>query len=276
MALSDIASAVLQEYHEPVTGSTEMPLDLVYDKINIIYLELFNSPIDLSYYRESRFTFITIQDQTLFADSVVGATSVQITDSTTWPNATRSILLSDREFDIYTANTVAAPGTLSGLTALAAPHTAGDPVRISYPLSNISDIDEQELNRLFVDGIPYDFEKPEIFFTVTQSHAFRFTVFQSNLWLPTSVGDSRDATLIYQKKVVPMTDVAAKPTLIPPKWRPGLLVSGAISRLGVRDEMRTGWDWHQAKYQETTKMFYALGNNRIKSGAPILRPSMFD
>lgn len=73
-----------------------------------------------------------------------------------------------------------------------------------------------------------------------------------------------------------LSNTTDKPLFVPGNWRYDLLVSGAIERIGVRDDMRTGWDWHAENYEDKLKAFIAELNNPVKTDSPNRRPSVYD
>jgi hypothetical protein len=272
MTLGEIASAVLNEYKEPVTGSSAMPLDTVYDKINEVYLDIFNEPADDSYLRESDFTFTCASDTTLNGAVSAGASSITLTDASEFPNTARTILIGGKDFATYTGSNLTT--TLSGVSGVDVNHIDGSVVQLGYSLSAITDIDEQLINAVIVNGVPYAYQQPSVWLNTGNNNQY-FTIFEGVLFLPKGVS-SQIITIIYSKKLTMMTTSGSKPTLIPGKYRPGLLVSGAIYKMGVRDEMRTGWEYHNQRYALELKKFYAFANNRIKTKGPIVRPSIYD
>lgn len=274
MTFTQICSAVLTEYKEPVAGSNAVPLDVVEDAVNSVYMDIFNEPEDDTYLREANYEFPTIADGTLDGALAVGATTIVLESSDNFPNATRKILINSREFAQYTGNTVATE-TLTGVTGIETTHDDGETVQVGYPLSSITDIDEQEINAVYVDGIKHEFKEPSVWLNVAGYQYGYYTIFDGYFFFP-QTSSAQDVQVIYNKKLTLMTATSDKPTLIPGKFREALLVSGAISRIGVRDDMRTGWDVHQARYMRELKKFYAGLNNRIKSKGPLMRPSVYD
>lgn len=274
MTLGDIASYVLTEYKEPVAGSSAMALDTVYDAINRVYLDIYNDPESQTYFKENEYTFLSVADQTTNGDISAGAASIVLTSSDDFPSATRTILLDGVDFAAYTTNTVGTE-TLSVVTGVDVAHLSGVSVQLGYPLSSITDIDEQQINSIKVNGIQHTFEEPDLFFNKQLSHVRTFTIYEGNLWLPAGTPASK-VTVFYDKVITILTSSSNKPTLIPGKFRPGLLGSGAIMYMGVRDDMRTGFDWHQREFETNKKRFFASGNNRVKTNGPHSRPSIYD
>lgn len=273
MDLEDIASLVLDEFKEPVTGSNAMPLDRVYDKINAAYFDIYNEAEDDSYMREGDYTFMTVADGKLDGALAAGDTTITLEDSSGFPNATRSVLIDNKDWAQYTTNDLATD--LTGVTGIDVAHVDGKTVRLGYPISSITDMDEQEVGGIFIEGLLYEYQEPALWLNVTFADYRHFTIFEDNIYLP-ETSAAQIATMIYNKKVVPLTVTTAKPTLIPPKFREALLVSGGVMKLGARDEMRTGFDWHEARYHRELKKFYAWANNRVKSKGPRTRPSIYD
>lgn len=272
MDFTAICSAVLTEYKEPVAGSNAVPLDVVEDAVNSVYMDIFNEPEDDSYLREANYEFPTVPDGTLDGSLSVGAVTITLESAANFVNATRKILINSREFATYATSDLAT--TLSGVTGIQTTHDDGEKVQLGYPLSSITDIDEQEINSVKVDGIPYYFKDPSVWLTVGNQYGF-YTIFDGYFFFP-QTSAAQDVQMIYNKKLTLMTTTTTKPSLIPGKFREALLVSGAIMRIGVRDDMRSGWDWHQARYMRELKKFYAGMNNRVKTKGPLVRPTVWD
>lgn len=274
MTFTEICSAVLTEYKEPVTGSNAIPLDVVEDAVNSVYMDIFNEPEDDSYLREANYEFPTVADGVLDGALAVGAVTIVLENSNDFPNAARKILINGREFAAYAANDVGTE-TLSGVTGVQTTHEDGEKVRLGYPLSAITDIDEQEINVLYIDGIPHSFKEPSVWLNVSGAQNRHYTIFDGYFFLPETTA-AQDVQVIYNKKLTLMSATDSKPSLIPGKFREALLVSGAVTRIGVRDDMRTGFDWHQGRYMRELKKFYAFANNRIKTKGALMRPSVYD
>ena len=273
MTFTQICSAVLTEYKEPITGSNAVPLDVVEDAVNSVYMDVFNEAEDDSYLREANYEFATVADGALDGALAVGDTSIVLEDSSDFPSATRKILINGREFAQYTTNDLST--TLSGVTGIGTTHADAEKVQLGYPLSSITDIDEQEINAVFVDGTKYDFKEPSVWLNVPGYQYGYYTIFDGYFFFP-ETSSAQDVQMIYNKKLTLMTATTDKPSLIPGKFREALLVSGAIMRIGVRDDMRTGYSWHEGRYYRELKKFYAFANNRIKTKGPLRRPCVYD
>jgi hypothetical protein len=271
MTFTQICSAVLTEYKEPIAGSSAVPLDVVKDAVNSVYMDIFNEPEDDTYLRESNFEFAITPDSTLNGGLAVGATSIVLQSAVNFPNATRKILINSREFATYGVSDLTT--TLSSVTEVQTTHEDGEGVQLGYPLSSITDIDEQEINMVKVDGMHYEFKQPSVWLNRPQ-YGF-YTIFDGYFFFP-ETAQAQNVQMIYNKKLTLMVTDGSKPSLIPGKFREALLVSGAITRIGVRDDMRTGFEWHQARYYRELKKFYAFANNRIKTKGPLRRPSVYD
>lgn len=273
MTFTQICSAVLTEYKEPVTGSNAVPLDVVEDAVNSVYMDVFNEPEDDSYLREANFEFATVADGTLNGPLAVGAVTITLEDASGFPNATRKIFINSREFATYGASDLST--TLSTVTGVQTTHEDGEKVQLGYPLSSITDIDEQEINSVKVDGTTHKFKDPSVWVGVTGFQYGFYTIFDGYFFFP-QTAQAQDVQMIYNKKLTLMSSSGDKPSLIPGKFREALLVSGAITRIGVRDDMRTGYEWHQQRYYRELKKFYAFANNRVKTKGPIMCPSIYD
>lgn len=275
MTLGDMAAAVLNEYKEPVAGSSAMSLDSVYDALNWTYLDVFNEPTDNTYLREADYTFPTVPDQQTNGAIVAGATSIVLENSDAFPNATRNILLDEKDWATYGVNTVATE-TLSTVTGVSVDHASGTWVQLGYPLSSISDIDEHEIRSVTVDGIKYDKVTATQWLDVSQNRYRKYTIFKEYMYFPRNTAIT-EVTVLYNRKITTMTTPATdKPTLIPGKFRPSVLVYGAILKMGIRDDMRTGWEWYEKQHELGKRKFFARGNNEVKSEGPITRPSIYD
>lgn len=273
MNLGEITSAVLNEYKEPVTGSAAVPLDTVVDAVNSTYMDVFNESEDDAYLREANFEFPTVADGVLDGDLAIGAVSITLENSSGFPDATRKMLIGGTDFADYTGNDLAT--TLSGVTGVQLTHDSGQRVRLGYPLSNITDIDEQEINAVYVDGLKFSFKEPSTWLNVEDFQYRFFTIFDEYFFLPQTT-QAQPVQIIYNKQLTLMDLTTDKPTLIPGKFREALLVSGAVTRIGVRDDMRTGFEWHQERHRREVKKFYAFANNRVKTKGPNRRPSVYD
>lgn len=273
MTFTQICSAVLTEYKEPVAGSTPVPLDVVEDAVNSVYMDIFNEAEDDTYLREANYELTTVPDGTTDGATAVGAANIVLEDSSSFPNATRKVLIDSKDFATYTSNDLAT--TLGGVTGVQHSHADGVKVQLGYPLSSITDIDEQEINAVYVDELLYKFYQPAVWLNTADSQYRRYTIYDGYFFFP-ETSAAQKVTILYNKQLTLMTAAADKPTLIPGKFREALLVSGAVMRIGVRDDMRTGFDWHQQRYYRELKKFYASGNNRIKTKGPIMRPSVYD
>lgn len=273
MTLANITSAVLNEYKEPVVGSAAVPLDTVVDAVNSVYMDVFNEAEDDAYLREANFEFPTVADGELDGAVAIGAVSIVLADSSGFPNATRKILINGADFAQYTTNNLTT--TLSVVTGVQLAHASGEKVRLGYPLSGITDIDEQEINAVYVNGIRYKFKEPSVWLSVSGAQYESYTIFDGYMFFPETTA-AQSVQIVYNKELTLMVATTDKPTLIPGKFREALLVSGAVMRIGVRDDMRTGFDWHQARYMRELKKFYAFANNRIKTKGALQRPTVYD
>ena len=273
MTFTQICSAVLTEYKEPVAGSNAIPLDVVEDAVNSVYMDIFNEPEDDAYLREANFEFATVADATTNGALVVGDTTITLEDSSDFPNATRKILIDSKDWAQYTTNDLVTDLTV--VTGIQHAHADGVKVRLGYPLSSITDIDEQEINAVYIDGLLYKFKQPAVWLNVADSQYRNYTIFDGYFFFP-ETSAAQKVGIIYNKELTLMTATGDKPSLIPGKFREALLVSGAIMRIGVRDDMRSGFEWHEKRYYRELKKFYSFANNRIKTKGPIMRPSIYD
>ena len=273
MDFTALCSLVLNEYKEPVTGSSAVSLDTVKDAINSVYMDVFNEPEDDAYLREGNYEFPIFPDGVLATALSIGDTSIVLESAVNFANSARGLLIEDTDIAAYTGSDLTT--TLTGVTGVQAAHDAGVSVRQGYPLSVITDLDEQEINVVKVDGITYGFVQPSLWFNSYGSQYNTYTIYNGNLYFPKTTA-LQSGSMIYNKELTLMTNTTDKPALIPGKFREALLVSGAVMRIGVRDDMRTGYEWHEGRYRRELKKFYAFANNRIKTKGPIIRPSVYD
>ena len=269
MTLGDLTNAVFTEYKTPVAGTSALSIDYVEDIINAVYFGVFNSPELRSYSKKAEKTFQTKANQKLGADLLASAVTVVLDDSSDWP-ATGTVCIDKKDFFAYTANDLVL--TLSGVTGVDVDHDEGDAVELSYAAP--SDIDEQQNIELHSGANVYTYTDPEKYFTPSSYDYRSFTIYKTRLYAP--IADSQIATLFYNTKLTALaTPATDKPTLIPGRHRYDLLVSGAVERIGVRDDMRTGWDWHAENFKKAKKLFIAEMNNPARS-LNSNRPSKYD
>ena len=270
MTFTEICSAVLTEYKEPVAGSSAVPLDFVEDMVNTVYFDIFNKPELRSYRREDEHTFPTFENQ-LIADAgiSIGDITVDLDDSSEWP-ATGTACINKSDFFAYTANDLATE--LSGVTGVQVDHDGGERVELGYDLPTT--IDEQLLKSVAVTGLLYNFIPPSQYFTVMGVYGRTYTILEKKFY--SSISTASTVNMIFEAKLTALSAVGDKPAMLDGKWRPSLLVSGVIQRIGVRDDMRTGWDWHANNYETKLKQFIAEQNNPIRSEHPSRRPSIYD
>lgn len=253
---SDLYTAVLTELKEPSAGSNAIALATVKDKLNEAYYDVFNEPYDQAYVREKSYEFTTVADTTTTASVAVSAVSITATDSSDFGSSGK-FLLNGTDIVTFSANA----SNVFTVTGVSQAHDSGAVIQYLYSLP--SDIDEQEVMYLNVNGTPYTYVSYTDYFNRrTQSNVF--TIFDSKLYLPQGQAEQR-AIMTYMQSLTLMSADADKPTLIPNKWRKPLLVYGAVAKLGARDDLRTGWDWYEQKYREAVIKFYAEANNRIRS-----------
>mgnify|MGYP001607605137 CR=1 FL=1 len=168
----------------------------------------------------------------------------------------------------YTANAA----NVFTVTGVSQAHDSG--VTIQYVYSLPSDIDEQEITYLNVNGTQYTYVSyTDYLNSRTQSNVF--TIFDSRLFLPQ--GQAKQiAIMTYMQSITVLSGDTDKPTLIPNKWRKPLLIYGAVAKLAARDDLRTGWDWYEQKYKEAVIKFYAEANNRVRSKNRKNQGSVYD
>ena len=269
MTFTDICSAILQEYKEPITGSNAVPLDYVEDMVNVVYFDVFNRPQLRAYNKEGDHPFAIKANQKLGEDVTVGEAAIDLDDSSLWP-ATGRFCVNNQDFIDFTANDLVLTLTCTTGTVKLT-HSSGETCELAYSLP--SDIDNQKAIGLAVGGTPYSFKRPDLYFNDYEPTYNNFTILESYLYV--SSGVAANCLMTYYKKITALSATTDKPAFILGNWRYDLLVSGTIERIGIRDDMRTGWDWHSANYKEKLKMFIAELNNPVRSNTS-RRPTVWD
>jgi hypothetical protein len=267
MTLGDLTNYVLTEYKEPITGSLEMTVDNVEDKINEALMDIFNSPELVSFDKKSTHSFTAVADQTLDGDVVVGATTLDLADATDWPN-TGYGCIDGHDFFSYTGKS---SNQLTGVTGIKTEHLGGESLKLGYSLPaniNYGGVESPVLTSL----VPFTYLEPGNFFG--QVSSFSYTIHNQKMFVSST--DDRIFSFFYEIILTALSTTSDKPSLIPGSFRPALLGSGAIAKLGVRDDMRTGWDYHSQRYQTELKKFIAKQNNPVHSRPGSTRPTIYD
>lgn len=267
MTLGDLTNYILTEYKEPIAGSLEMSVDNVEDKINETYMDIFNSPELVSFDKRSTYSFSVVEDQLLDGDILAGAVTLNLVDASEWPN-TGYACIDGHDFFTYTGKS---SNQLTGVTGLKTNHLSNENVKLGYSVP--ADINYGGIeNPILTSLVPYTYVEPGSFFNNTLS--FSYTIFKNKIFVSSS--DSRIFSFFYEVLLTALSTTSDKPSLIPGSFRPALLGSGAIAKLGVRDDMRSGWDYHFQRYQVELKKFIAKQNNPVKSRPGATRPTIYD
>lgn len=276
ITFDNLRNFVLQELHEPVsTGSEAVPLDLVEDRLNMVYAEVFNDQRIKPSAREADISFKLADDTTLSAALAVGATSVGLTESANWQSSGKGLLQSD--IITYTGNVA---DVLTGVTGVNVAHDSGELARQMYSLSTVaSDIVAEQIQYIEVNGIPQTYMSYESLINGIDFFPNCYTVFEGYLIFSrvgTTGGDTPSKVLmVYTQTLTPLSADADVPTLIPNSWRIPILGYGACMKIAASDAYRTSWDWWKAEYEKATKQYVAFKNNRVRDRSNKIRPSIY-
>lgn len=272
----DLRNFVLQELHEPVTtGSEAVPLDMVEDKLNATYAEVFNDQRIKPSAREADISFALAEDTTLSAAVAVSATSVGLTESANWQSSGKALLQSD--VITYTGNS---SDTLTGVTGVNVAHDSGEIARQMYLLTTVaSDIVAEQIQYIEVNGIPQTYMPYESLINGIDLNPNCYTVFEGYL-IFSRVGTTGSDTpskvlMVYTQTLTPMSADADVPTLIPNTWRTPILGYGACMKIAASDAYRTSWDWWKSEHEKAVKQYVAFKNNRVRDRSNKLRPSIY-
>lgn len=273
--LSELTSAVLLELHEPIAGSEAVPIDLVEDKINEVYSEVFNDQAIKPSARESDISFALANDTTLDGDVAVGAVTIDLVDASNWRSSGKLLLQGD--IITYTGKT---DNQLTGVTGVNVEHSDGDVARQMYLLTALaSDIHGEQIQYVEVNGIP---QHPMGWENLVNGIDFMpntYCIIEGYL-LFSRVGlvggESAGKVLIsYVQSVTPMSETTDKPTLFPNSWRRPILVYGACMKIAASDAYRTSWDFWDREFKESKKQYIAFKNGRVRDRANKVRPSVY-
>lgn len=271
----NLVGVVLQQLHEPSTGSEAVPTDLVEDTINEVYAEVFNDGRIKQSSRENSITFGLADDTTLNGALSAGASSITLNDSSTWQSSGAVLLQSD--IAAYTTNAANVLGTVTGVDIA---HQDGEIARQLYLLSTIaSDIDAEQIQYIDINGIPQAYMGYENLINNINYVPNSYSVFKGYLMFSrTSVGASGTqgkVMMIYSQKVTPLSADADKPTLIQNQYRIPLLAYGACMKIAASDSMRTTWDWWKAEYERALSQYIMFRNRRVIDRNNKIRPSIY-
>lgn len=269
---------VLRELHEAeVSGTEAVPVELVKDKLNEVYADVFNDMRIKQSAREKTISFSVVPDDSLAVDAAIGAVSLVLNSSDNFRSSGRILLPS--EITNYTNNNTGTE-TLTGVTALQIAHYAGEVVRQMYLLTALaSDIDEEQIQLLTVNGIPLTPQGFDRLISINGYIPYSYAVYQGYLILARGVssgsgGSVGQGLMIYSQKVTPLSATTDKPTLIPNQLRIPLLVYGACARIAAADAFRTSWDWWTKEYDRALSQYIAFKNTRTKDRANRTRPTI--
>lgn len=277
---NSLQDMVLRELKEPeAVGSEAVPLDLVKDKINEVYFDIFNDQRMKQSARENNVSFNVAADTTLNGNVSVGATSIILTDSTSYLPAGKILL--QNEIVTYTGNNPVT-NTLTGVTGVSVQHFSGEVVRQLYPLTTIAaDIEEESIQLVNINGIPQQFMGYENLISAISYYPNCYTVYKELLLFSrqstaTSSGNPAQAFVVYTQKVTLLTNDTDKPFLIPNSFRVPLLVYGVCTKIAASDAFKQPWDWYKERSDESLSKYIAFKNNRVKDVQNKRRPTVYN
>lgn len=244
----ELQTLVYRELKAPNT-SEAYPLEWIKELLNEGYVDVFNEPKKNLYLREASVEFPSAADTyATGAGAAIGDVTVNVVDTTNFPNSGK--FLAGQEWVSYTGKTAT---SFTGCTGINTPITSDIPIRAAYLLTSLaSDIDEQQIRAVLIDGEPYDFHEDYRFFSNAERGELRWSLFDGRLILSLSSG-VRKIYVQYFKKVTPMTLDAETPALLPNSFR-RMLVFYAVGRAMLADDKRTGWEqYYQYNEQSPEK-----------------------
>lgn len=277
MTFGNLQNLVLRELKEPeATGSEACPIEMVKDKLNEVYADVFNNMNIKASAREESVAFNVVPDDSLAAAAAEGDTSLVLNDSSNFRSSGKVLLQS--EIVTYSANNTLT-NTLT-VTALKIAHTSGEVVQQMYPLTIGTNVDTEMIQLLTVNGIAYtpmDFDR---ILNINYYTPFIYAVYQSYFVFARGVGSDSggevgQGLLLYTQTVTPLSADADKPTLIPNRLRIPLLVYGAAMKIAASDSFRTSWDWWDREYKKALDQYIALKNVRTRDRANRSRPTLY-
>jgi hypothetical protein len=271
----ELCGFVLQELHEPSTGSEAVPMDLVEDKINAVYAEVFNDQGIKPSAREADISFALSDDTTLDGAVAVGATSIVLRDATNWKTSGKVLLQGD--IITYTGKTT---NTLTGVTGVNVTHQDGETARQMYSLATLaSDIQAEQIQYIDINGIPQTYMGWENIVNGIDFFPNSYSVFEGYLLFSrngTSSGSSASKVFMaYTQSLTPLSADGDKPTLIPNSWRQPLLGYGACMKIAGADAYRTAWDFWKSGHDEAKAQYIAFKNTRVRDRVNKIRPSLY-
>lgn len=277
ITFAELQTQVLQELHEALPGTEAVPLDLVKDKLNLVYLEAFNDQRMNQTAREANSSFTVANDTTLDADFDVGDVAISVEDATTFQSAGQLVLQS--EIVTYTSEaanvfTLPAPG-------LEAPHYSSESVRQAYTLATIApNVDTEQIHYVDVNGIPQTYMTYEQLLSNINFYANSYSIYQGHLILsrqsdPGNTNPLSVCLMVYSQTVNVLEDDDDVPTLIPNSFRAGVLVNGACYKIAAPDDFRTPTDYWKAEYEKSLAQYIAFKNTRVRDINNKQRPTVW-
>lgn len=278
MTFGNLQNLVLRELKEPETvGSEACPIEMVKDKLNEVYADVFNNMNIKPSAREANVSFNVIPDDSLASAAAAGAVTLVLNDSSNFPSSGKILLQS--EIVTYSANNTGT-NTLT-CTALQIAHSSGEVVQAMYLLSTLgSSVDTEMVQLVTVNGIAFSPMMIDRIFNINYYTPFIYAVYQGYLVFARGVGSDSGGEvgqgfMVYTQTVTPLSVDADKPTLIPNRLRIPLLVYGAAMKIAASDSFRTSWDWWDREYQKALSQYIALKNTRTRDMANRTRPTLY-
>lgn len=276
ISFGDLQQFVLRELREPSIGSQAIPVDLVKDTINQIYIEAFNDQRIKKSARQNSVSFNVAQSDSLQVDANVGAATLDIADATNYPSKGKLLLLSD-----IVSYTGKAGNQFTGVTGVSVLQTAGNVVRPMYNLSDLaSDIDDENIQYMDVNGLPQQYMSYENLITSVNFYPNTYAVYKGHVIFSrqSSIGGASNPAIclmVYTQKVTFLNNDSDKPTLIPNSFRMPLLGYGAAFRLAAADSFRMSFDYWQKQYNDALSQYIAFKNTRVSDINNKRRPSIY-
>jgi len=232
LTAAELEIKILRTLKEDTSGSEAFPSAMIYDVMNEIYEEVFNQPNKQGDVRTDTYAFETVEDDALNGAISAGDTSIVLDDSSEFPSSGRILL--DNELIDYTANDGSTTLTC-GASAISVDHADNKTVRCCYALP--SGIDQEKVQSLIINGLPYDIVDIEDMMNSNKSSYRNFAIFEDYIVLPLNA-DAQNAFFIYTPVLTRMTTGTDKPTLIPNNFRVSLIVLGSVGKLMLLDGQR--------------------------------------
>lgn len=277
VTFEDLQNMVLQELKEALPGTEAVPLDLVKDKLNLVYMEAFNDQRMNQTAREGNASFQVANDATLVGDYDAGDDEIELSSAVTFQSS-GMVLLQDEliPYSAKVGNILTLP-----VTGLDVKHYDGEVARQVYTLSLIApNIDTEQVHYVDVNGIPYTYMHYDQLFNNINFFPNCYTIYQGHLLLSRQATQGSDdplsaALITYSTTVVPMEETTDEPSLIPNSFRASVLVNGACYKIGASDDFRTSTDYWKNEYELALAKYIAFKNTRVRDINNKKRPTVW-